>query len=181
MLRRTSPPAVVTVCLQTIALRNRHAIAVAQRSCPLAGDHHRRRRCALQSRRAQRLLESGWVVWVAARHADHPSAAGAVRHKVKGDRDGEFAYVRDACVERALTCRSRSVLPRMLTRTCFALPGRLQEHPNDYSDQLLHPIARLGAHGAALKAVFQEIDRWTPPTCGVEINIPYMIHTMSTL
>ena len=97
--------------------------------------------------------------------ADHPSAAGAVRHKVKGDRDGEFAYVRDACVERALTCRSRSVLPRMLTRTCFALPGRLQEHPNDYSDQLLHPVARLGAQGAALKAVFKERDRvrWTPP------------------
>ena len=106
------------------------------------------------------------MVWVAARHADHPSAAGAVRHKVKGDRDGEFAYVRDACVERALTCRCRSVLPRMLTRTCFALPGRLQEHPNDYSDQLLHPIARLGAQGAALKAVFKERDRvrWTPPT-----------------
>ena len=96
---------------------------------------------------------------MAARHADHPSAARAVRHKVKGDRDGEFAYVRDACVERALTCRSRSMLPRMLTRTCFALPGRLQEHPNDYSDQLLHPIARLGAQGAALKAVFKEIDR----------------------
>ena len=106
-----------------------------------------------------------WVVWVAARHADHTSAAGAVRHKVKGDRDGEFAYVRDACVERALTCRSRSVLPRMLTRTCFALPGRLQEHPNDYSDQLLHPTARLGAQGAALKAVFKKRDRvrWTPP------------------
>ena len=69
---------------------------------------------------------------MAARHADHPSAAGAVRHKVKGDRDGEFAYVRDACVERALTCRSRSVLPRMLTRTCFALPGRLPYHWNDY-------------------------------------------------
>ena len=103
------------------------------------------------------------MVWVAARHADHPSAAGAVRHKVKGDRDGEFAYVRDACVERALTCRSRSVLPRMLTRTCFALPGRLQEHPNDYSDQLLHPIARLGAQGAALKAVFKEIDRVRRP------------------
>ena len=96
---------------------------------------------------------------MAARHADHPSAVGAVRHKVKGDRDGEFAYVRDACVERALTCRSRSVLPRMLTRTCFALPGRLQEHPNDYSDQLLHPIARLGAQGAALEAAFKEIDR----------------------
>ena len=108
------------------------------------------------------------MVWVAARHADHPSAAGAVRHKVKGDRDGEFAYVRDACVERALTCRSRSVLPRMLTRTCFALPGRLQEHPNDYSDQLLHPIARLGAQGAALKAIFKEIDRvrWPPPNRG---------------
>ena len=75
-------------------------------------------------------------------------------------------YVRDACVERALTCRSRSMLPRMLTRTCFALPGRLQEHPNDYSDQLLHPVARLGAQGAALKAVFKERDRvrWTPPT-----------------
>ena len=68
------------------------------------------------------------VVWVAARHADHSSAAGAVRHKVKGDRDGEYAYVRDACVERALTCRRRSMLPRMLTRTCFALPGRLGDH-----------------------------------------------------
>ena len=137
--------------------------AVSYRS--VSRDHHRRRRCRLQSPRAWRLLESRWVVWVAARHADHLSAAGAVRHKVKGDRDGEFAYVRDACVERALTCRSRSVLPRMLTRTCFALPGRLQEHPNDYSDQLLHPVARLGAKGAALKAVFKEIDRvrWTPP------------------
>ena len=91
------------------------------------------------------------MVWVAARHADHPSAAGAVRHKVKGDHDGEFAYVRDACVERALTCHSRSVLPRMRTRTCFALPGRLQEHPNDYCVQLLHPVARLGAQGAGLR------------------------------
>ena len=105
------------------------------------------------------------MVWVAARHADHPSAAGAVRHKVKGDHDDEFAYARAVCVERALTCRCRSMLPRMLTRTCFALPGRLEEHPNDYSDQLLHPVARLGAQGAALKAVFKEIDRvrWTPP------------------
>ena len=68
----------------------------------------------LQSRRACRLLESRWVVWVAARHADHPSAAGAVRHKVKGDGDDEFAYVCDACVERALTCRSRAALTRML-------------------------------------------------------------------
>ena len=141
-----------------------HLVAVPNYQLGSAG-HHSRRSSRLQSRRAWRLLESGWVVWVAARHADHPSAAGAVRHKVKGDRDGEFAYVRDACVERALTCRCRSVLPRMLTRTCFALPGRLQEHPNDYSDQLLHPIARLGAQGAALKAVFKEIDRvrWTPP------------------
>ena len=107
------------------------------------------------------------MVWVAARHADHPSAAGAVRHEVKGDCGGEFAYVRAAYVERALTCRSRGSFQKMLTRTCFALPGRLQEHPNDYSDQLLHPIARLGAQGAALKAVFKEIDRvrWTPPTC----------------
>ena len=111
--------------------------------------HHSRRSSRLQSRRAWRLLESGWVVWVAARHADHPSAAGAVRHKVKGDRDGEFAYVRAACVERALTCRSRACSPRMLTRTCLALPGRLQEHPNDYTDQLLHRWARLGAQGAA--------------------------------
>ena len=112
---------------------------------------------------------------MAARHADHPSAAGAVRHKVKGDRDGEFAYVRDACVERALTCRSRSVacFPAMLTRTCFALPGRLQEHSNDYSDQLLHPIARLGAQGAALKAVFKERDRvrWTPPNAVFTVGL----------
>ena len=30
---------------------------------------------------------------------------------------------------------------------------------------ILHPLARLGAQGAALKAVFKEIDRvrWTPP------------------
>ena len=105
------------------------------------------------------------VVWVAARHADHPSAAGAVRHKVKGDRDGEYAYVRDACVERALTCRRRSMLPRMLTRTCFALPGRLQEHPNDYCVQLLYPGARLGAQGAARGTELQERDRgrWLPP------------------
>ena len=29
----------------------------------------------------------------------HKTLAGAVRHKVKGDRDGEFAHVRDACVQ----------------------------------------------------------------------------------
>ena len=53
----------------------------------------------------------------------------------------------------------------MPTRTCFALPGRLQEHPNDYSDQLLHPVARLGAQGAACGAVFQagDLGRCAPP------------------
>ena len=105
------------------------------------------------------------MVWVAARHADHPSAAGAVRHEVKGDCGGEFAYVRAAYVERALTCRSRGSFQKMLTRTCFALPSRLQEHPNDYCVQLLHPFARLGAQGAAPGTDFQEFDlvRWTPP------------------
>ena len=105
------------------------------------------------------------MVWVAARHADHPSAAGAVRLEVKGDCDGGFTYVRAAYVERALTCRSRGCFHKMLTRTCFALPGRLQEHPNDYCVQLLHPFPRLGAQGAALKAIFKEIDRvrWPPP------------------
>ena len=31
------------------------------------------------------------MVWVAARHADHPSAAGAVRYEVKGDCGGEYS------------------------------------------------------------------------------------------
>jgi len=47
-------------------------------------------------RRAWRLSESRWVVCVAARHADHPSAAGAVRLEVKGDCDGDFTYVAGA-------------------------------------------------------------------------------------
>ena len=150
MLRRTSPPAVVTVCLQTIALHNRHAIAVVQRSCPLAGDHHRRRRCALQSRRAQRLSESRRVVWVAAHLADHPLAAGAVRHKVKGDGDDEFAYVCDACVERALTCRSRAALTRMLAFHIWLLLGRLWDHSKQSPMSLFHLSANCESDGAIL-------------------------------
>ena len=154
MLRDANDPAHVAADYRTLEHGSEHVHAAAMIKGPVVCGLPVEILRDLQSRRAQRLLESRWVVWVAARHADHPSAAGAVRHKVKGDRDGEFAYVRDACVERALTCRSRSMLPRMLTRTCFALPGRLQEHPNDYCVQLLHPVARLGAQGAALKAVF---------------------------
>ena len=66
------------------------------------------------------------MVWVAAHLADHPLAAGAVRHKVKGDGDDEFAYVCDGCVERALTCRSRAALTRMLAFYVWLLLGPWQ-------------------------------------------------------
>ena len=159
--------------MQTLACRNRHAMAVAAGKGSVSRDHHRRRRRGLQSRRAQRLSESRWV-GLSGCSPRRPSFSGRSRSAQGQGRPRwrVFAYVRDACVERALTCRSRSVLPRMLTRTCFALPGRFQEHPIDYSDQLLHPIARLGAHGAALKAVLKDIDRvrWPPPILSAVVS-----------
>ena len=166
MLRALYNRAVVAASHRTRDLHNHDHLLVVQNSKLGSAGKHSRRRCRLQSRRAWRLLESRWVVWVAARHADHPSAAGAVRLEVKGDCDGDFTYVRAAYVERALTCRSRGSFQKMLTRTCFALPGRLQEHPNDYCVQLLHPFPRLGAQGAAPGTVFKKIDRGRcrPPT-----------------
>ena len=78
------------------------------------------------------------MVWVAAHLADHPLAAGAVRHKVKGDGDDEFAYVCDACVERALTCRSRAALTRMLAFHIWLLLGRLWDHSKQSPMSLFH-------------------------------------------
>ena len=104
----------------------------------------------LQSRRAQRLSESRRVVWVAAHLADHPLAAGAVRHKVKGDGDDEFAYVCDACVERALTCRSRAALTRMLAFHIWLLLGRLWDHSKQSPMSLPHPSANCESDGQIL-------------------------------
>ena len=104
----------------------------------------------LQSRRAQRLSESRRVVWVAAHLADHPLAAGAVRHKVKGDGDDEFAYVCDACVERALTCRSRAALTRMLAFHIWLLLGRLWDHSKQSPMSLFHLSANCESDGAIL-------------------------------
>ena len=104
----------------------------------------------LQSRRAWRLSESRWVVWVAAHLADHPLAAGAVRHKVKGDGDDEFAYVCDACVERALTCRSRAALTRMLAFHIWLLLGRLWDHSKQSPMSLFHLSANCESDGQIL-------------------------------
>ena len=87
---------VVRECSLAVAAadhRRRDGLTRTDRVCEPVKDsvvcgHHSRRRPRSQSRRAWRLSESRRMVWVAARHADHPSAAGAVRHKVKGDRDG---------------------------------------------------------------------------------------------
>ena len=106
--------------------------------------------CATVSGRAQRLSESRRVVWVAAHLADHPLAAGAVRHKVKGDGDDEFAYVCDACVERALTCRSRAALTRMLAFHIWLLLGRLWDHSKQSPMSLPHPSANCESDGQIL-------------------------------
>ena len=149
MLRARYNPAVVAASHRTRCRNNQGGLVVVPTPCLRSADEHSRIVSCVCHRRAWRLHESRWVVCVAARHADHPAAAGAVRLEVKGDCDGGFTYVRAAYVERALTCRSRGCFQKMLTRTCFALPGRLQEHPNDYCVQLLHPFPRLDAQGAA--------------------------------
>ena len=93
----------------------------------------------------------------------HARVAGP-RADGDGCLDDVDAFIRAAGEQRHLTPACSRLLTHMLTRMLRALPGRLQDDPNDYRARLLHPQAYFNHVGEGRGTSLQKVDRgrWTP-------------------
>ena len=90
--------------LRCIGSNHAHPAVAADKLLGSVGGH-RAQGSDIQSRAAQRALESRWVAGVRARHGQGAARAGAVEAAHESYRDALDRYVRAACVS---LCRSES-------------------------------------------------------------------------